>query len=343
MALLIPGVVFVLSALLTAVIRRYALHAKLLDVPNCRSSHRVPTPRGGGLAIVLSYCGALLVLWRAELVPWELLMAVGVGGMLVAAVGLVDDHRSVPPPWRLAVHFAAVAWVLWWFGGVPALPLAGWDLESGWLGTLVATFFLVWLLNLYNFMDGIDGIAGIQAVTVLLGAAVLTAGGKGAMPLLLLAAASGGFLLWNWPPAKIFMGDAGSAFLGFAIGALALYVSDAGETNLWVWLILMAAFVADATVTLIRRLARREKVFQAHRLHAYQHASRRYGSHLPVTLVVAALNLLWLLPLAWLASMWPERGWWLAVLAYSPVIVLVCAQGAGRCEDAPVGSAAELN
>ncbi len=160
---------------------------------------------------------------------------------------------------------------------------------------------IVWFLNLYNFMDGIDGIAAIEAVTVCVGGAsvALILGHKsGALLYLLLAAASAGFLVWNFPPAKIFMGDAGSGFLGVVFGVLTCSPPHkVADACFGAWLILLGAFIVDATVTLLRRLDRGERVYQAHRSHAYQHAARALTPIEPVTLAIGTINLLWLLPL----------------------------------------------
>ncbi|OYT94363.1 MAG: glycosyl transferase [Pseudomonas sp. PGPPP3] len=184
-------------------------------------------------------------------------------------------------------------------------------------------------------MDGIDGIAGVEAVTVCLGGALLYwLLGQGSLALLplLLAAASAGFLYWNFPPAKIFMGDAGSGFLGLVLGILSLQAAWAAPQLLWCWLILLAVFVVDATFTLLRRLIRGDKVYEAHCSHAYQYASRRHGRHLPVTVAVLAINLIWLLPLALLVGMGYLDGLPGFLLASGPLIFLVIKYDAGKQE-----------
>jgi Fuc2NAc and GlcNAc transferase len=221
-------------------------------------------------------------------------------------------------------------------GGLPPLALFGWVLDLGWLGGVLAAVYLVWLLNLYNFMDGIDGIASIEAITVCLGAASLyslTGLGSHAVLPLLLAAAVAGFLFWNFPPAKIFMGDAGSGFLGIVLGGLSLQAAWVSPPMLWCWLILLGVFIVDATYTLVRRLLRGDKVYEAHRSHAYQFASREFGKHLPVTLAVAVLNLCWLLPIAFCVAKLGLDGAVGVVLAYIPLIVLAVRFHAGECED----------
>ncbi|MCB1959403.1 MAG: glycosyltransferase family 4 protein [Rhodocyclaceae bacterium] len=289
--------VFALSWWLTGRLRRYALARQLIDTPNARSSHVVPTPRGGGVAIVTTFMLALALLLWLHLIDVALVVAIAGGGGLVALIGFMDDHGHIAARWRLLAHFVAALWVL--FTGVAAMSnVAGF---AG-LGLAVSAVYLVWMLNLYNFMDGIDGIASVEAITVCAGAALIYwlrgDAPAGLMPPLALAAAVTGFLVWNFPPAKIFMGDAGSGFLGIVLGVLSLQAGAVAPALFWSWVILLGVFIVDATYTLLRRLLRGERVYEAHRSHAYQHASRRFASHRTVTLGVAAINVLWLLPWA---------------------------------------------
>ncbi len=333
LALPIAALILV-SASMTLAVRGYALR-RLLDVPNSRSSHLAPTPRGGGLAIVATFCFALLYLsWRPGL-PFELLMALA-GALPVAAVGFWDDHGHVPAGWRLLVQAAAALWSLSWIGGVASVEFAGESYALGGFGPVLGGVFIVWLLNLFNFMDGIDGLAGAEVLTVTLSAAFLLwlASPSESMPdiavLLALAAAAAGFLAWNWPPAKIFMGDVGSGFVGFLLAALALRTATAGSLSLAVWLILTGVFFVDATVTLLRRMASGQRWYEAHRSHAYQHAARRWASHRRVSLAVIAVNLLWLLPLAMAAMIWPRWEAVFLLLAHGPLVVLAFRLDAGK-------------
>lgn len=334
MPLWLLGVLLV-SWVLTGEVRRYALARSLLDVPNARSSHAVPTPRGGGLAIVLAFLVALPLLALEGVLGWPGMWALLGGGAWVAALGFLDDHGHVAARWRLLGHFIAAGWVLLWLGGLPPLQVGDVTLELGWLGHGLALVGLVWLLNLYNFMDGIDGIAAVEAICVCLGGALLYALlGYPALVWtpLALALAVLGFLYWNFPPARIFMGDAGSGFLGLVLGGLALQAAWVASELLWGWLILLGVFVVDATWTLLHRLLRRERVYEAHRSHAYQFASRRFGRHLPVTLAVALLNLFWLLPLAVCVALGYLNGVVGLVLAYSPLAWLARRFEAGAAE-----------
>ena len=313
-----------LAALLTWLMRRYALSSRFLDWPNARSSHSVPTPRGGGVAIVVAFLVGVLVseLVFGASVSWGLIEA-GIG---VAAVGLIDDRGHIPARWRLLAHFVCAGWILYSIG-IPPLDWLDSAIDLGAFGALLAILYLVWMLNLYNFMDGIDGIAGVEALTAGMGGALAytLAGGSligGGLPAALLAAAAAGFLVWNLPPARIFMGDVGSGFLGLMLGAISLQAAVERPLLLWCWLVLLGVFVVDATVTLVRRMLRREQVYEAHRSHAYQHASREFEAHRPVTLAVAAINVFWLLPWAIAIALGHVAGLVGLVVAYIPLLLL---------------------
>ncbi|WP_374981883.1 glycosyltransferase family 4 protein [Pseudomonas solani] len=328
-------VVMVFALGMTGLMRRYALARSIIDIPNARSSHSVPTPRGGGLAIVLCFLIALPALTLLLSMPWGPTLALLGAGASVALVGFLDDHGHIAARWRLLLHFGAAIWALIWLGGLPPVQLFGVSLALGWIGHILAAFYLVWVLNLYNFMDGIDGIAGVEVITVCLGGALLY-WLKGHADLaifpLLLAAASAGFLYWNFPPAKIFMGDAGSGFLGITLGVLSLQAAAFDANWFWAWLILLGVFIVDATYTLLRRLLRGDKVYEAHRSHAYQFASRHFGRHLPVTLGVATINLVWLLPLALWVGVGGLDGLIGLLLAYAPLLGLAVKFRAGALE-----------
>lgn len=322
------------SLLLTAAVRRYALGRSMLDVPGARSSHRVPTPRGGGIAIVVSYltCAIWLGLTGQE-GDWTWL-AISGAGLITALIGFLDDHGHVAARWRLLGHFAAAVWALVW---LPELPFAAAFRDAGlvWVLYGACLLFLVWMLNLYNFMDGIDSLASVQAITVCVGmGALYYIGGSARLAgaTFLLAACVAGFLYWNFPPAKIFMGDAGSGFLGMVIGILALHAGGTSWAYFCAWLILMGVFIVDATYTLLRRCARGEKIYQAHCSHGYQVAAREHGAHMPVTTAVALINLLWLLPISFVvvrAYVSPVVG---VIIAYLPLLCLAVKYRAGAPE-----------
>ena len=318
-------ITFLASLAATAVARHYLLKFRILDIPNARSSHSIATARGGGIGIVLVFLLTILWLRQRDSIPGPIAWALTGGGLLVAGVGLLDDHFNLSARTRLLAHFFAAGFALWQIGGMTQVSFGPIVWQAGWVGNLLAATALVWMINLYNFMDGIDGLAGAEAVCVSLAACRILAGSglsglSGAA--LALAGSSGGFLLWNWPRALVFMGDAGSGFLGFVFGLLAVASAKERPLMLWPWVVLLAVFLTDTTLTLLRRILTTPDWGRAHRSHAYQHVAIRWRSHGKVTLSVAAINIVWLLPLAWAASIWPAVGPLFAALAAVPLIFI---------------------
>jgi UDP-N-acetylmuramyl pentapeptide phosphotransferase/UDP-N-acetylglucosamine-1-phosphate transferase len=273
---ILATVVFVLAYALTRYLSSPAAPFRLLDHPNERSLHAAPTPRTGGLAILGSLLVGLLAsqLWlKGTGIPTALGLIVV--AFLIGAVSFWDDYAHLPPGLRFAVHCVAAVATIWGTGMAVtelSVPLIG-TISLGWAGPLLAALFLIWMTNLYNFMDGMDGFAG--GMTVLgfgIFGVIAMYGGHQAFALLsiLIMAATGGFLVHNMPPARIFMGDVGSAPLGFLAGGLALKGIHDHVFDLWVPVLVFSPFIADATTTLVRRLLRGEKVWRAHREHYYQ-------------------------------------------------------------------------
>ena len=273
---------FILASLfLTEIIRRYSIKNDLLDTPDFRSSHSIATPSGGGLSIVICFLGALA--FSTSLLDNTLFAFIG-SGILIATVGFCDDRNSIAVKWRLLSHFIAAIWILYWFGGLPEFEIIGLSINLGWFGFVIAAFVLVWLLNLFNFMDGIDGIAASETIYVAFAGAYFSwLNGLEDLSYisLILAASTMGFLILNWAPAKIFMGDVGSSFLGLMLGTI-IYANILKGSSVWIWLILLSVFLIDSGVTLVRRIINGDKWYMAHCSHAYQHAARKWG-HKKVT------------------------------------------------------------
>jgi Fuc2NAc and GlcNAc transferase len=330
---------FVVLVVASAVITRQLIvnshRFSKMDIPNERSSHITPTPRGGGIAFVAtSLIGFLLLILNNALNGTELL-ALCCAGSIVAIAGHLDDRQKISgAAVRLVLH--AISAIILVVGvGIPS-ELAVFDrtVNTGIVGSILGVVYLVWLLNLFNFMDGTDGIAASEAIFVLLAGAFLSyhvlSDADHSAAAVILAASTFGFILYNWSPAKIFMGDVGSGFLGIVIGGLSLIAANQDPELLWVWIILLAVFVCDATVTLIRRLLRKQKPHVAHRSHAYQHLAIRLNSHAMVALLVLAINIAWLFPIAFLVADKQLAGTIGVIIAYVPLLVAALAFGAGK-------------
>ncbi|MBI2482795.1 glycosyl transferase family 4 [Candidatus Uhrbacteria bacterium] len=287
--------VFSFAVMSTWMIHLLAIQKRWLDVPNQRSGHREPTPNSGGIAFTMPFLLALVYLglhgFRAELM-W----ALAGGGALVAMVGWVDDRWSLPARYRFLAYAIAAAWALAWIGGMPTLRIGMQVFALGFGGTLLAFFAIIWMANLMNFMDGIDGLVGSK--TVLLGCVLgimLFLQGQVflAFILWLLAAATSGFLIWNWHPAKIFMGDTGSVLLGFTFGVIAIASERAAAVPAMIWWIFFGLFFADASWTTLRRILRGYRFYEGHRCFSFHRAVLRGYTHAQVTLGILA----WTVPL----------------------------------------------
>jgi Fuc2NAc and GlcNAc transferase len=314
-SLLLMAVVLI-SLVATGLFRSYAVRARLLDYPGERSSHTMPTPRGGGVVIVAASLSAIAYLGATGKLDTNVAWALVGGGILIACIGFLDDRGSVSVRKRIVVHLAAAVWAVCWLGGLSSLQIGDSVIDLGVAGDLLSVLAIVWVLNLFNFMDGIDGIAASEAAFITAAGGILgVVGGDGSglsVAAFAIAAASLGFLAWNWPPAKLFMGDAGSGYLGYVIAVLALASGKANPAAPFVWLTLGAVFFVDASLTLGCRFLRGKRVYEAHRSHAYQVLSRRWSSHLKVTALTIAIDVLLLLPLGYMSIANPA---WAAPLA----------------------------
>lgn len=306
--------VFLISILLTGLTRQLAIRKNILDIPNERSSHHIPTPRGGGIAIVVMFTLSLLMLGMAGWIASNLLWALVGGGFLIALLGYADDVYSVPTRIRIILHFLAAIWAVHCLGGFSHLDFGTWTITLHTKGSLLAIIGIVWCINLYNFMDGIDGLAGSEGLFVAVASGMALCFSQdyhSAFILWLLAAAIAGFVVWNWPPAKIFLGDVGSGFLGYQFAVLGVYTANQGTLPINCWLILLAVFLCDATFTVIHRMMQGKRWYTAHKEHAYQHLLSCGASHKQITLSITLINLVLLLPLVLAAFFWPLRSFWL--------------------------------
>jgi UDP-N-acetylmuramyl pentapeptide phosphotransferase/UDP-N-acetylglucosamine-1-phosphate transferase len=288
--------VLLISFLLTWVVKYIAVKKSIIDIPNDRSSHVTPTPRGGGLAVVVAFFMGLTYCFFIGKINKSLFYAL-LSGLPLTLIGFADDVISLKPGVRFLVQFICAGVALFFLGGLQSLTLATWNLNLIWLFTPVAFIAIIWSINLFNFLDGIDGYIGSEIIFLGLGIFLLTSDNSG----ILLAISVSGFLIWNWPKAKIFMGDVGSTFLGFAIAIIAIHHQNTHVASMSVWLILTSVFWFDATITVIRRTENKEKLSQAHRKHAYQRIVQAGWSHQSTVFGAFLLNIMGF-GLAWLAK-----------------------------------------
>jgi UDP-N-acetylmuramyl pentapeptide phosphotransferase/UDP-N-acetylglucosamine-1-phosphate transferase len=299
-ALVAPVLAFLVACLGTRALVGVLTRRAVLDRPNERSSHAVPVPRGGGIAVMAGVAAAWVwlaatTLPSADVVPWLTPLA---AALALAALSFADDLRDLGAGLRLGVQALAVAVGLWALDGRGALAAVA----PAWIDLPLTALGWLWFVNLYNFMDGIDGITGTETVSLGVGLAGLAALGLAPPsvtgPAVALAAAAVGFLVWNWHPARIFLGDVGSVPLGYLLGFLLILVAGTGLVGLAAAVTLPLVYLADATITLARRVARGESPARAHREHFYQRAVIGGSSHASVCVRIAAVNAC-LASLAW--------------------------------------------
>lgn len=320
---------FALSAILTFFVRRYSISKKIIDIPNERSSHSVPTPRGGGLAIFLALTFATttkLVLSEAGFQLFLLLFF----SSSIALIGWLDDKMNLSAKTRLCVQVFSASSVTASFLYFENSPQYTFLLLG--IFSLLTVLFIVWMTNLYNFMDGVDGFASVQVISVSILTYLFIPNSIETYPFifLLVGASTAGFLIWNWQPAKIFMGDVGSAFLGFFLAGLSVYSFLQSDLSIFVILILHASFIGDATQTLLTRAFYRQKLHQAHKTHLYQKLVQSGHSHQRTSLYLLAYNTIWLFPIALAQSHFPSFSLFFLAAAYLPLSLYGLIVGSGR-------------
>ena len=309
---------FIFSMVMTGMVRRYSLHKSLIDIPNERSSHNTPTPRGGGMAIVISVLISLGVMFYAQWITLNVFLALVSGGIIVAVTGWLDDHRHVSPLFRGLLYAAAVIITLFFLGGLSVLNLGGYSFTLPLLTNILAVIGMVWLINLYNFMDETDALAAVQTICagLFLGFLFLLSHQTGQAGLsFLIIASCAGFLYWNWPPARIFMGDVGSCFIGFYFGTLAIIGETTDSVSILVFFILLGVFICDATLTLLLRIIKKDVWYKAHRSHAYQRLVQMGFSHKQIAVGLIAVNVTLLWPMAYVVYHWEQLTIFMLMLA----------------------------
>lgn len=339
--ILIPAIIGITSYILVPQIIKFTTYLGMKDIPNERSSHKVIKLRGGGIAIVFSATLGWSYLFYQNFSYTPFNFSILFAALMIALIGWIDDKKNVSAKLRAFIHFLAALIVVQSFKNNLSLSFSPIGTLNNYFASTFSVFYLVWMTNLFNFMDGIDGIATSQAFVVsILSALFAICNGSFELSLIYftLAAATAGFLPYNWQPAKIFMGDVCSGFLGFTLGALSLYGEFKQDLPWGVPVILMGTFITDTTVTLIQRILRKQKFYSAHRDHAYQKATKLGYSHQTVTLSNIALTCLWLGPIAFFNLLHPNWTFILLFISYFPLILIAIFLNAGLPEDKSIKS-----
>lgn len=280
-------ILLIFSFLLTYFIKNYMIKKSLVASVNERSSHTVPTPHGGGIAIAITWFIGLFYLYFIGQIENNLFYAL-LFGAVISIVSFFDDIYELSPKLRLIIQAIVAIGGLYFLGGFETLTFGIFDIQNSIFTNIFAFFMIIWFINLYNFLDGINGYAGSEAVFLAVAGFILFGGNH----FLVLAVAVLGFLYWNWNKAKIFMGDVGSTLLGYNVAIFTIYYANQEPTNFWIWIILFGVYWFDATLTLIRRKLNKERLSQAHKKHAYQRLTQVGWSHYKVTNYSIVLNIL---------------------------------------------------
>ena len=277
---------FLTSFILTLVIKNYYIKNALFNEVNERSSHTVPTPHGGGIAIAITWFVGILYLYFIDDIDTNLFYALLIG-IIISIVSFFDDIYELSAKLRIIAQSIVAIAGIYLLGGTKSLDFGLFVIENEIMTNIFSFLLIVWFINLYNFLDGINGYAGSEAIFLSVAGFLLFGGGH----FIVLSVAVLGFLYWNFNKAKIFMGDVGSTLLGYNVAIFILYYNNVDSTNLWIWIILFGVFWFDATLTLIRRKLNNEQLSQAHKKHAYQRLTQSGWSHFKVTNYSIGINI----------------------------------------------------
>lgn len=280
-------ILLIFSFLLTYFIKNYMIKKSLVASVNERSSHTIPTPHGGGIAIAITWFIGLFYLYFIGQIETNLFYAL-LFGVVISIVSFFDDIYELSPKLRLIIQAIVAIGGLYFLGGFETFTFGIFDIQNSIFTNIFAFLMIIWFINLYNFLDGINGYAGSEAIFLSLAGFILFGGNH----FLVLAVAVLGFLYWNWNKAKIFMGDVGSTLLGYNVAIFTIYYANQEPNNFWIWIILFSVYWFDATLTLIRRKLNKERLSLAHKKHAYQRLSQVGWSHYKVTNYSIGLNVL---------------------------------------------------
>ncbi len=279
-------ILFLFSFFLTFLIRKLAIRKSILDFPSERSLHKVPTPKVGGLAVAVVWFSGLLFLYITGNMERRLFFSF-IPGALLVVIGIIDDITAIKPSYRLLFQLIVSGIAVFMMGGLQKLDLGVVTIENRLILSVLALLGTIWFINLFNFLDGIDGYLGMEVVFITSAALFLFNDTVAAV----LLVSTLGFLIWNWQPAKIFMGDAGSTLLGYNMAIFSIYYQNTSKSSLIIWLMLSSVFWFDATLTLFRRLKNREPVISPHKKHAFHRIVQAGFSHQKTVLYAFILNL----------------------------------------------------
>ena len=321
------------SFLLTYISKKLLERKKVIAVPNNRSSHSDPIPQGGGVSIALCSLLYLIVAYFLNLFPLDILIFLAVPSFIIGLTGFMDDLGHINPFIRLPIHFSAACLALYLLGGLPPILIFGALIDLGFIGDILGVIYIVWLINLYNFMDGIDGLASLEAIFILSFMSFFSYHILVDLDLYVLFGficfTVFGFLFWNFPRAHILLGDVGSTFLGITIALLSLIIVKENPQLFWSWLILMGVFIVDSTYTLIQRILKGDTFYEAHSFHAYQKIARAIKSHVKTSLLILAVNIFWLAPIAFFVAFGLLEGILGLSIAYLPLFFITFILRAG--------------
>lgn len=313
-------IVFFVSLFVTYRLINIFRKKNLVDIPNQRSSHKVSTPKGGGISIVTLTLISLIVLLISNSINLEFGVGLAIGLIVIATTGFVDDIYNLSIFKRVVLYGGAVLCSILILSPDQEISFGQNSFQIGVMIYVLYAIYSFWILNLFNFMDGTDGYAAIQTLTtslfswILLGSLVSP---NESTLLLIVFSATLGFLVWNWSPAKIFMGDVGSCSIGFIFAIYSIFTVTEGSLSLSVWLILLSPFIGDATFTLLKRVVLREKWYHAHNGHAYQKLYQTGINHRKIAIGLLVFNILFIFPMAYHAHFNNELELYLLVANYA--------------------------
>jgi Fuc2NAc and GlcNAc transferase len=292
--------VFISSSLGVLLYLWFAKKKAIFDLPNERSLHVKPTPRGGGVAVSIIWFLAITLFFINNEIDSTLFLAL-ICGIPISVIGLVDDIITISPKVRFSVQLVSATLALVILGGMNSIDLGIGRLNIPIVLEVFAIVGIVWFTNLFNFLDGIDGYLSVEVMFIGLVTFIL----YGCVPPFVLAIITAGFLVWNWHPAKIFMGDVGSTLLGFSIGIFTVYYQNTSISSIFIWLMITSLFWFDATLTLFRRWRNKEVLSSAHKKHAYQRIVQSGFSHQKTVIYSFFINLI-IMGLVFIALIFPK-------------------------------------